>query len=460
MFAFGAAAAPADAQLPLRSQRAAAAMPTAYSDPHCQLSGSSADDAVLHLQAALVADQPEIRASELEQGRANLYEAILRKNRNGSAKVWYTLAQIYLYQGDLAGGDSALRHAQALAPACAPVLDSLRYMVWAPLVNAGADFAKAGANDSALVLFQQAAAIYPDQPHPLLSAGILLANAGRIDSAIVYFERAATAAEHANLTEQRNQATRNLAAMLQRTGRHQEAAAALQRYLEWQPDDREAKRGLAVAYRAIGRTAEARALESELGAAPAETPDDALRVAVNLYQEQKFAEAAEAFARVRAAFPYNRDAIRGLAASYQELNDGPRLVEAAGRLVELEPLSVDALRLLSVGYQLTKQTDRAVEVATRLVGSVTGVTVGQLRVTGDSASVAVNAIGRAAETASGKRVPPSATAVVFDFVDAQGEVVASRDVVIPALKPNEAATLTVQARGKGIVAWRYRRKAS
>jgi tetratricopeptide (TPR) repeat protein len=458
--AIGAAARPSVAQAPLRSVRAAAAMPAAYSGPLCELKGEGADESLIHLREALNADQPDRRAHELDKGRESLVNAIVKDKRDKSSTAWYTVAQIYLYQGDVVGADSALRHVQEISPKCAQPLEALRYMIWAPLINAGADFAKAGANDSALALFQEAAAIYPEKPQAALSAGVILANGGQTDSAIVYFERAAAAAERANLVEERNQATRNLAAMLQRAERHQEAAAALERYLEWQPDDEEVKRGLAFSYRALGRTDEARALEGQLGAAPTATSEDALHAAVNLYQEHKYAEAAEAFERVRAAAPYSREALLGLAASYQELNDGPKLVEAAGKLVEREPLSVDALRLLGVGYQLTKQSDQAVETAKRLVGMVTSVAVQRFTASADSATFTATATGRAAETIAGKPIPPAATALVFEFVDSQGNVVFAEDVQIPPLKPNEAFLLTVQGHGKGIVAWRYRRKMS
>jgi tetratricopeptide (TPR) repeat protein len=456
----GAAAGPAVAQAPLLSSRAAAAMPAAYSGPLCQLKGRGADEAIVHLREALATGQADARARELAKGKETLLDAILRKQQDQSSTAWYTLAQIYLYQGDLGGADSALRHAQAISPKCAQPLEALRYMIWAPLINAGAEFAKGGANDSALALFQQAAAIYPEKPQALLSAGVILANGGQTDSAIVYFGRAAAAAERDSLAEERNQATRNLAVMLQRAERHQEAAAALERYLGWQADDEEAKRALAFSYRALGRNDEAAALESRLKTSLSATTEDAIRAGLNFYGEKKYAEAAQAFERARSASPHSRDVLLGLAASYQELSDGPRLVETAGRLVELEPLSADALRLLGVGFQLTKQPDQALEAAKRLVGLVTSVAVHQFTTSSDSATLTATTTGRAAETAAGKRIPPVATALVFDFIDSTGNVVASQDVEIPALGPDVTSPLTVHGYGKGIVAWRYRRKTS
>jgi tetratricopeptide (TPR) repeat protein len=437
-------------------------MPRAYRDPLCRLEGKhyKINTALIHLHQALANDRIDKRMRELEKGKDVLVDAIAKNKQAKSSTAWYTLAQIYLYQGDVIGADSALRHTKAMSPKCAGQLDALRYTIWAPLINAGVEFTKTGANDSALPLFQQAAAIYPEKPQAMLSVGVILANGGQTDSAIVWFERAAVAAERANLAEDREQATRNLAAMLQRAERHQEAAAALEKYLGWLPEDQEAKRALAVSYRGVGRMNEARALEGQMGTSTSATPEDAMRTAINLYEEKKYAEAAQGFERAQAASPYSRDALLGLAASYQALDDGPRLVATARELLEFEPLSVDAFRLLGAGYRLTKQPAKAVEAATELVSLVTSVAVEQFTTSADSATLTATATGRAAETAAGKPVPPRTTALAFEFLDSLGNVVASRDVLIPALRRDETSPLRVKVHGKGIVAWRYRRKTS
>ena len=452
---------PGVAQTALRSERAAAAMPEHYSDPGCQLTGKhyKTADAQIQLHEALATSDPQTRARALERGRESQLEGIVMHRQDKSSIAWYTLAQIYLYQGDVVGADSALRHTEAVSPKCAESVEALRTSLWVPLINAGAEFSKSGANDSALALFQQAAAIFPEKPQGMLSAGVIFANRGQTDSAIICFERAATAAERGDFTRERNQATYNLAAMLQGAGRHAEAAAALEKYLTWIPDDDNAKRALAVSYRATGRTEKARALEGEVEASDDATPEDAMRIAVNLYEEKKYAEAAAAFERARTASPRNRDVILGLAACYQALEDGPKLIESARTLVEIEPLSPDALRLLGAGYKLTRQPDRAVEAAKQLVGLVTALAVGQFTTNADSASLTATASGRAAETVAGKPLPPAAMELVVEFFDSAGTVVASKEILVPALKPDETAPIVAHGQGRGIVGWRYRRKA-
>ncbi|MGH7497543.1 MAG: tetratricopeptide repeat protein [Gemmatimonadales bacterium] len=271
-------------------------------------------------------------------------------------------------------------------------------------------------------MYREAGAIYPEKPQAALSAGVLLANGGQTDSAIVYFARAADAADRAGMSEERNQATHNLAAMLQRAERHQEAAAALEKYLGWVPEDKDAKRALAVSYAPSGARRRRAAWRGEVGDSPAATPEDAIRTAINLYDDKKYADATQAFERVLAAAPYSRDAVYRLAASYQALEDGPTLIAAARKLLEIEPMNPEALRLLVAGYQLTKQADQAVEPAKQLVGLATGVAVERFTT------------GRSAETVSGKPIAPAPVALTFEFVDSASTVVATEAVAVPALK--------------------------
>ena len=446
-------------------------MPAHYSDPPCPVKGSyyKTTDAQSKLLNALDTDKPDKRTRELEKGRARVTEAIAKNKQDKSPLAWYTLAQIYLYQGDVAGADSALRHTAELAPKCAPPIEVLRYSIWAPLINAGAEFSKAGASDSALALFQQAAAIDPDKPQALVNAGVILANHGKTDSAIVYFQQAAVVAERVGMEEERNQATFNLAAMLQQANRHQEAAVALEKYLGWKPEDADAKRALAVSYRATGRTEKAAQLDTHLvtagdsggsgsgaGAPPAAA--DVMQAGVDYYNQKDWARAAQAFETALAAEPYNRDAVWALANSYLALRDADHLLPVGERLVAIEPMHVDALKLLGAGYRLAKREKDALGVAERLLGLPVDVVVDSFVVKTDTVTLAATATGRAAQTMTGKPVVPAVADLMFEFLNAQGGVVVAHDAELPPLKSGETTKIAVRAPGKGIVGYRYRKK--
>jgi tetratricopeptide (TPR) repeat protein len=459
----------AAAQGALRSIRAAKAMPASYSEPACELSGShyKTNAAARNLQSALGAERADNRVRELEKGRKLVVEAIEQDKQGKSSAAWFLLARIYLYEGDLTGADSALRHAAAITPDCAGTFEGLRYQVWAPLINAGVEFVKAEAHDSALALFREAAAIDPRQPQPLLAGGVILANRGETDSAIAWFSRAAGAAEGADVPDQRNQATFNLAAMLQRAGRHAEAAAALERYIRWSPKEVEAKRALATSYRALGRTQDAERLEGEvIAVAGADTSsavdtkqlvyDRAMRTGVEHYNAKRWKEAAAAFREAVTAAPHSRDAIFALANAQLAMKDTDGLVRSAELLFGMDPMNEDVLGLLAAGYQRSRQPKRSAETATRLLGLGTSIAVERLAVESDGASLSGKATGRAAQTADGKPISAKPVRVLFEFLDQGGAVVDSQAVEIPALKAGETHTLSLRAAGKGIVGWRYR----
>jgi tetratricopeptide (TPR) repeat protein len=92
-----------------------------------------------------------------------------------------------------------------------------------------------------------------------------------------------------------------------------------------------------------------------------------MNVGVNLYNDKKYAEAAEAFAKVAEAEPNNRDALFNLANTYLALKDGPKLLAAAQKLSALEPLSENSLKLVGEGYKQTSKVDDAVKVAEQVL---------------------------------------------------------------------------------------------
>jgi len=339
----------------------------------------------------------------------------------------------------------------------------VRSLGWVPLVNAGITFTKEEKNDSALALYRQANTIYRDKPIAFLNAGVIFANAGQADSAIFYFQKASEIAEQTNSVEDRNLATRNWGALLQRTGRHQEAVPVLEKYIAWVPNDVDVKRALATSYRSIGQTDKAAAIEKEVGVAPAAASPAGsaagaqMSAAIELYNAKKYGEAAAAFEQVIVIEPNNRDALYGLSNAYIGLKS-PKLADAAARLVAIEPLNDDAVRMLANGQRLAKKETLANKTAVRLIGMPTTIKVTQFAPTADAATITGTATGREAQTAQGKPVAPQPYTLVFEFLDAKGTVVANQEVPVPALKPEESQPIEAKAQGSGIAAWRYKQK--
>jgi len=447
------------------NDRVAKAMPSKYTPPTCGVKAGhfKVQSGATYLKTGIETEVAENRVRALANGKKVLLEAVDQNKQEKNPALWFYLGRIYLQQGDLVGADTALSKAEALLPGCKKDISAVRYLGWVPLVNAGITFTKEEKNDSALALYRQSNTIYRDKPLAFLNAGVIFANANQPDSAIFYFQKASEIAEQTNSVEDRNLATRNWGALLQRAGRHKEAVPVLEKYVGWVPGDVDVKRALASSYRSTGQTDKAVAIEKEVGAAPAAaTPAGSaaaaqMSAAIALYNAKKYGEAAAAFEKVITTEPYNRDALYGLSNAYIGLKS-PKLAEAAARLVAIEPLNDDAVRMLANGQRMAKKEARANKTAIQLIGMPTTVKVTQFAPTADAATITGTATGREAENAQGKAVAPKVYALIFEFLDGKGTVVANQEVQVPALKPGESQAVEAQAQGSGIAAWRYKQK--
>jgi tetratricopeptide (TPR) repeat protein len=355
-----------------------------------------------------------------------------------------------------------------LAPDCAKDIAGYRQNAWAALVKAGSKFEEEKNVDSALALYRQAGAIYRGSPIAYYQTAALLNDKGQTDSAAYYFGQAAAVAANATDTtdiKYRNRSAFNQGALLLNGKKYDQASVVFEQYLKWVPSDVEAKRGLAAAYRGLGKVEQAQALEKELvaaGGAPgapgtAGAPD-LMAAGVNAYNDKKYAEAAAAFEKLVAAEPYNRDALSNLSNTYLALKDGPKLAATAGRLVAIEPLSENALKLKGEGYKQSAKVDDAVKTAEMVLALPADVKASDFTTTSADATLTLAATGRAAQTPAGKPIAPAAVPIVVEFLSATGGVVASQDAQIPQLNAGASQEVKVTAQGSGISAWRYKRK--
>ena len=457
-------AVPAAAQT--HNDRVAKGMPSRFTPPECGLKTGhfKVQSGATYLKTGIETPVPENKTRALNNGKKVLLEALDQNQQEKNPALWYYLGRIYLQEGDIVGADSSLTKAEVLFPACKKHISEVRYMGWAPLVNAGISFNKEEKNDSALALYRQANTIYRDKPMAFLNTGVIFANANQVDSAIVYFQKASQIAEQTNAVEDRNAATRNWGALLQRAGRHQEAIPVLEKYVGWVPKDVEVKRALASSYRAVGQNDKAKVIEDEVGIAPpaagqaaAAASADEMSAAVALYNEKKYAEAAAAFEKVLATEPNNRDALYGLSNAYVGLKS-PKLADAAARLVVIEPVNEEAVRLLANGQRMAKKESLANKTAIKLLAMPTTVKVSQFAPTATGATITAAATGREGETAQGKPLVAKPLVLVFEFLDAKGTVVGNQEVQVPALKAGESHPIEVKAEVPGIAAWRYKQK--
>ena len=468
------AAASADAQERVISERVAKSMPSSYQAPDCGLKSNhfKVSSGATYLKTGVEADVAENAKRALDNGERVLLEAMRQNSQDQNPAAWYYLGRIYLQRGDIYGADTALTRAEKLAPACAKEIDGYRRNGWVALIKGGNGFEEQKNLDSALALYRQAGVVYRKSPIAYYQAAAIFNEQGATDSAAAYYGKAVEASATVSDTiEQkiRNRSAFNRGALLLNAQKHAEAAAAFEQYLKWVPSDVEAKRGLAAAYRGQGQADKAQALEQEIVAAggssaPGGAPGggagtaDLMNVGVNLYNDKKYAEAAEAFAKVAQAEPYNRDALFNLSNTYLALKDGTKLLATAQKLSALEPLNENSLKLVGEGYKQAKQVDEAVKVAEKVLALPVDIRVTDFSTGANAANWTATATGREAQTPTGKAIPPAPVAITVEFLDAKGTVVGSQDVQVPALPAGKTQELKATAQGSGIAAWRYKQK--
>jgi tetratricopeptide (TPR) repeat protein len=464
-------ATPALSQQPVLSDRVAKSMPNQYVPPNCGIKPNhfKVSSGATYLKSAIESDIPENKTRILNDGKRVLLEAMKQNGQEKNPAAWYFLGRIYLQQGDIYGADSALTRAVELAPPCAKDVDGFRKNAWAALARAGSKFEEEKNVDSALVMYRQAAVVYHGSPITAYQIAAIMNDRGQTDSAADYFGKAAAAPANPSDTTEikvRNRSAFNQGAILLNAKKYDGAAAAFERYLGWVPNDNEAKRGLAAAYRGLGQAEKAQALEKDLvnaGGTPTATggaaaSQDLMTAGVNLYNDKKYTEAAAAFQKAVEAEPYNRDALSNLSNTYLALKDGPKLLATATRLVAIEPLSENALKLQGEGYKESAKVDSAVKIAERVLALPVDLKVTEFTPAGNSATLTLTATGRAAQTPSGKPIPSAPVGLVVEFLDAKGSVVATQEAQVPALKAGASQEVKVTGQGAGISAWRYKRK--
>ena len=416
-----------------------------------------------YLSSAVSTGQGDKAANLLEQGTRVTTEAITQEGQDKAASAWFVLGRIALFRGDVAGADSALKKAEALAPDCKDEINTLRRIAYVALVQEAQKQSDAKNVPSATSYYRQAANVYPSSPFATYNLAALFADQKQADSAAKYFQLAAHATStDTNDVKVKRLAEFNAAVLLLNSGHAAEAVPMLESYVKANPTDNDAKRGLAQAYRATGQTEKARAIDAQTGVSTAAGPSTnaGMDAALALYRDKKYAEAAAAFDQILAAEPNNVTALAAQANAYLALKDGPKLATAASKLAELEPLNRDALMLSREGYRLSKQQDKANAMAERILSTPVSVSVTALTLGASSAKLGGTATGQEAlDAKSGKAVAPVAKTVTFEFLDKSGGVVSSQDVSIPALAKDQTSDFSIEGKGEGIVGYRYKVKA-
>lgn len=442
-----------------------------FQQPQCELSTGHflVQGAVVYLKNA--AEEPDTQKSErmLADARRNLLDALSRGEEENPA-VWYFLGRSYEAAGDARGADSTWTRAQELEPECAEDIAYHRQIMWVPRVNRAIDRLRTGDFEGAREVLYEANAIWRQDPIAFYYLARIYGNEGEVDSALTYFrivlEIGVTDSARAEPVKDAFFSMGRLYSMLgQREDRREfwdSAATWYGRYREQWPEDVEVISDLAQAYDESGNRDKALALyDSVLARAEGMEPQMLFQVGTKLFLAEKFAPAAQAFEAGLAKNPYSRDALFNLANSYLAMSDDDQVPRAARteaprkmldvtrRLLRLDPLNQESLRLLAAAHQLVRNNDSTLLVFQRLEAMRWHVYV-------DFFEPMSGGWGISGRIANATKAAVQVPELIFEFLDVQGNVVASHTVPAQRVGPESAQGFEVTVEGREIAGWRYR----
>ena len=464
------------------------------------------NSAVLYLINAAKTPYAEMRERDLRDANRSLTQALTSGGQDKNPAAWYYLGRYYVTRNDAAGADSAFRKAETLMPACKEdILFYRRNALWVPVFNAGVAALTAQNHDSAIAAFRQANLIYDAEPQGFAMLATVFFNTSRPDSAAKYFRQAIQAASDPRFANERKDAMFNLGNSFFAAQQYDSAAAAFGEYLRVVPNDPQAMARLGDVLTAGGRTDSAMAVyrqiiahadsaesqslfnagvsiynaappfpdtaalgggcrtERRAGRTVTATQGRAIRVACDSVTRKAVRDrdaaaagnyqiAAQAFEAGLTRNPQSRDGLYNLANAFLALREADKMLPVAQRLILVDPMNRSSVRLVAQAWQLKNKGDSALHYVI-LADSLLPVDVAVSRFSPGDQSASI------AGLITNYHTKPSAPfKLVFEFLNARGEPVATQSADIPAIDASGNHPFSLEAIGAGIEAWRYRKE--
>lgn len=395
------------------------------------------------------------RARELEEaaGSASYYRRALEKleqsaavNPNDVATLWL-LGEVHIGLGDFAKADSALVRLVEVAPTCDERAEQTRRTGWVIAYNLGVQAFSAGDMTGALEAFEQASTIHQDA-RAYNSTAFIYEERGEIDKAIEAYR---TAMELAEDPETGRAATINLAELMARSGRHQEAVEVYAAYTAEHPEDQLAVVNYAVILAQLGERERSRVLFEELLAREGQSFAELNQLGVGLLRVYAYDQAIPVFLKARELEPLNKEAMVNLVDAYIESEQFETAYAIADTLVDWYPY--DAAGYTQLAQCLTHM-DRAgeslvyLQLQQGLPFEFRGV---HLAPRGDGYLLSGHVVGR------GQGVGETVT-VPFEFLGEDGAVVATDELEILVPPAQVSAPIRIQlGAGDPVAGYRYGR---
>lgn len=482
-----------------------------WADPKCDLKPNNVlvNQGMLYLKSATTGKFEDQKKKDLSDAQRVLTQALTTGGQDKNPAAWYYLARYYIMTNDARGIDSAFTHAEQLKPDCKGDIDIWRRYVWVPTFNAGIAAWQANNLDSAIASFRRASAMLPGEPTGIKYIATLYYNTGKADSAVIYFRKAANAAAaDPKFAQDRKDALYNLGRIQQSLQQLAEAQATYREYLALYPNDAEIMAALGGVYMqkaakdstyrdsafAIYRQIISKGdsmgyfqlyrVGAEISGSVPEDPDTSV-AGSNCRRDARAKRPPMTAARIRAhcdsvttgiaktylansheAFSLAAQALDAslkLNPQYREtlifrantalgLHDSVTALAMSRRLLAVDPMNRTGIKIMAYAQQQNGRIDSALYYY-RL---------------GDSLLVGDVAVSQFDSTDTGREVrgvvtnprerPNAPYKLVFEFVDVQGQVVATDTVAVAAIPPGQTQQFAMKPTGATIVAWRYRKQ--
>jgi len=492
--------------VPLAAQQQQQAASNRWAEPKCDLKPNDrfVNQGVLYLKSATTAHDPDQKKKDLADAEHQLTQALTTGGQDKNPAAWYYLGRYYIMTDNAMGTDSALTKALALKPECKDDIGIWRRYVWVPVFNAGIAAWQANNLDSAIKAFTRANSYLPTEPTSFKYVATLYYNLNHADSAVFYFRKAADiGATDPKFAQDRRDALYNLGRILQSLGRLPEALASYHEYVALYPNDAEIMAAMGGVYMQMNQKDSAFAIYrqiiakgdsigyfqlyrvgAEISQSVPEDPDTAkeggsCRTAARAVRpaltparirarcdsvtkqisrdfekssSEAFSLAAQALDASLKMNPHNREALIFRANTALGQRDSVTALAMSRRLVAIDPMNKVALKIMAGSQAQNHNVDSAVYYFKM----------------SDSTLIADVALTQFDSTDTGREVkglvtnvrdkPNAPFKLVFEFVDVQGQVVATDSVQVAAIQPGQSQQFAMKPTGASIAAWRYRKQ--
>jgi len=371
--------------------------------------------------------------------------------------------------------DEAFKALVVSSPACSSDVRIMRQSQgWLAMTRKALDMS--GSNpDSAAYFAQHSLTLLPvNNPYPFQVLGIVAQRKGDLPGAVTQWEKAIEAAGTDSSYADVRQSSLyyvglyTLSQARELTGDAQKAmfsksVEAMKLFMKDYGTAAESPtimQGLGEAYLTMGDTASVASIYAALLATPAEFTDYALTMSgVLATQAKKVDDAITLFEAAVAKNPNQRDALRNLAATYYSANQYDKMSKPLDALVAIDPNNYDAWSLYAFGAQgkmqatkvaadKKKWTDSLITYAAKADSLPVKLVVDEFERNTESVVFSVSLEGVADK--------PKANTLSVEFLDISGNVVSSATEEVAPITKGERKQVRLEAKGAGIVAYRYK----